>query len=157
MSHTLPLLELSISRQPLEKSFPQSARPILQKAFFKHALVQMKYRLQIHTHRAVIRVCLHDIRHIIPPFPAMKSLFFKKDAWKIFFSFPHVLQFLYFLFVFLSQANSAIISATCSIFSHRHAFSPQNSSASSVSPLAACTSALVIQYGVSAGLQVAIH
>ena len=119
--------------------------------------LQMKHRLQIHTHRTAIWVCLHDIRHIIPPFPAMKSLFFKKDAWKIFFSFPHVLQFLYFLFVFLSQANSAIISATCSIFSHRHAFSPQNSSASSVSPLAACTSALVIQYGVSAGLQVAIH
>ena len=90
-------------------------------------------------------------------FPAMKSLFFKKDAWKIFFSFPHVLLFLYFLFVFLSHANSAIISATCSIFSHRHAFSPQNSSASSVSPFAACTSALVIQYGVFAGLQVAIH
>lgn len=90
-------------------------------------------------------------------FPAMKSLFFKKDAWKIFFSFPHVLLFLYFLFVFLFHANSAIIFATCSIFSHRHAFSPQNSSASSVSPFAACTSALVIQYGVFAGLQVAIH
>ena len=93
----------------------------------------------------------------VTPDETPKSLFFKKDAWKIFFSFPHVLLFLYFLFVFLSQANSAIISATCSIFSHRHAFSPQNSSASSASPLAACTSALVIQYGVSAGLQVAIH
>ena len=72
------------------------------------------------------------------------------------FSFPHVLLHLYF-FIFFFHANSAIISATCSIFSHRHAFSPQNSSASSVSPFAACTNALVIQYGVFAGLQVAIH
>lgn len=80
-----------------------------------------------------------------------------KNVRKILFSTRFTAVFFCFFIYYLSHANSAIISVTCSIFSHRHAFSPQNSSASSVSPLAACTSALVIQYGVSAGLQVAIH
>ena len=80
-----------------------------------------------------------------------------KNVRKILFSTRFTAVFFCFFIYYLSHANSAIISATCSIFSHRHAFSPQNSSASSVSPFAACTSALVIQYGVFAGLQVAIH
>lgn len=80
-----------------------------------------------------------------------------KNVRKILFSTRFTAVFFCFFIYYLSHANSAIISATCSIFSHRHAFSPQNSSASSISPFAACTSALVIQYGVFAGLQVAIH
>lgn len=80
-----------------------------------------------------------------------------KNVRKILFSTRFTAVFFCFFIYYLSHANSAIISATCSIFSHRHAFSPQNSSASSVSPFAACTSALVIQYGVFAGLQVTIH
>lgn len=80
-----------------------------------------------------------------------------KNVRKILFSTRFTAVFFCFFIYYLSHANSAIISVTCSIFSHRHAFSPQNSSASSVSPFAACTSALVIQYGVFAGLQVAIH
>lgn len=80
-----------------------------------------------------------------------------KNVRKILFSTRFTAVFFCFFIYYLSHANSAIISVTCSIFSHRHAFSPQNSSASSVSPFAACTSALVIQYGVFAGLQVTIH
>ena len=48
-------------------------------------------------------------------------------------------------FQVLFPENSFIISLTSSILLHFHAFSPQNKSACSVSPNAACTNASVMQ------------
>lgn len=31
-------------------------------------LIQMKYFMQVHGHRAVVRIRFHDVRHEIPPF-----------------------------------------------------------------------------------------